>query len=86
MKRIGTGILVAIASASLIASPAFAATKHSTHHTISCKQIKDALDSGKSADDVAKEMKVKESRVKTIAKDGCTTTKHSTKKSTAHPS
>ena len=84
MNRMGTGMLALLATAALAASPALAAKK-STHHTVTCKQIKDALDSGKSAEDVAKDMKVKESRVKAIAKDGCTTTKH-TKKGTMHPS
>ena len=85
MNRIALIAGCLLAAAAMVGSPAMAA-KHAARNTVSCKQIKDALDSGKSADDVAKEMKVKESRVKTIAKDGCTTTKHSTKKSTAHPS
>jgi hypothetical protein len=75
-------MLALLATAALATSPALAAKKS---HTVSCKQIKEALDSGKSAEDVAKDMKVKESRVKAIAKDGCTTTKH-TKKGTMHPS
>jgi hypothetical protein len=67
VKRIGTGLLALIAAASLAGSPALAA-KRAARHTVTCKQIKDALDSGKSADDVAKDLKVSAARVKS-----CTT-------------
>jgi hypothetical protein len=74
-------VLCLIAAASLVGSPVLAA-KHTTKHTVTCKQIKDAMDAGKSADDVAKDLKVTASRVK-----NCTTppAKHG-KKGTAHPS
>ena len=67
MKRIALGVLSLIAAASLVGSPALA-TRRPVHHTASCKQIKDAVDAGKSADDVAKELKVSTGRVKS-----CTT-------------
>ncbi len=81
MKRIGPGLLALIAAASLVGSPALA-TKRPARHTVTCKQIKDALDSGKSADDVARDLKVTGARVKS-----CTTpaVKHG-KKGTANPS
>ena len=81
MKAIGLAGSM-LAAAVLIASPALA-TKHAGHKsTVSCKQIKDAIASGKSADDVAKDMKVSSARVK-----NCTapTTKHH-KKGTAKAS
>ena len=84
MKRIGPRVLCMFAAASLIGSPVLAA-KHTTKHAVSCKQIKEALDGGKSAEDVAKDMKVAESRVKSVAKDGCPAPKHS-KKGATHPS
>ena len=62
MKAIGLGVSV-LAAAMLVGSPALAA-KRSHHSTVSCKQIKDAMASGKSADDVAKDMKVSSERVK----------------------
>jgi hypothetical protein len=60
VKGIGLAVSV-LATAVLLGSPALA-TKH--HSTVSCKQIKDAIASGKSADEVAKDMKVSSSRVK----------------------
>jgi hypothetical protein len=79
-------MLSLIAAASLVGSPALAAG-HPAHHGVACKQIKEALDSGKSADDVAKDLKVSASRVKDVAAKGCTApaAKHG-KKGTAHPS
>ncbi len=85
MKRMGLGMLCVVAAGSLVGSPVLAAKK-ATHHTVSCKQIKDALDSGKSADDVAKDMKVSASRVKSVAKDGCPAPAKHSKKGTTHPS
>jgi hypothetical protein len=82
MKQFGLGVLSLIAAAALVGSPALAA-KHATRHSsVSCKQIKEAVDAGKSVDDVAKDLKVSTSRVKS-----CTTpaARHG-KKSTAHPS
>lgn len=86
MKRmgLGMGMLCLLAAGSLVGSPVLAAKK-TTHHTVSCKQIKDAIDSGKSTDDVAKDMKVSASRVKSIAKDGCPAPKHK-KTTTSHAS
>jgi hypothetical protein len=82
VKQIGLGALSLIAAAALAGSPALAA-KHATHHsTVSCKQIKEAVDSGKSADEVAKDLKVSASRVKSCTAPAA---KHG-KKSTAHPS
>jgi len=86
VKRIGSGLLALIAAASLVGSPALA-TKRPAHHTVTCKQIKDALDSGKSADDVAKDLKVSAARVKGVETKGCTApaARHG-KKGTANPS
>ena len=64
-KRIGFVLMALLAVTLLGASPASAeTTKHKTHHAVSCKQIKDAIASGKSADEVAKDLKVSASRVK----------------------
>jgi hypothetical protein len=41
-----------------------AAAKHRTRHTVSCQQIKDALASGKSEEDVEKDLHVTEARMK----------------------
>jgi len=81
VKRIALGVLSLIAAASLVGSPALA-TKHAVRHSASCKQIKDAVDSGKSADEVAKDLKVSTARVKS-----CTTpaARHG-KRGTAKPS
>lgn len=81
MKRIALGVFSVIAAASLVGSPALA-TKHAVRHTTSCKEIKEAVDSGKSADEVAKDMKVSAARVKS-----CTTpaVRHG-KRGTAKPS
>src|SRR6185295_10613601 len=53
----------ALALAAIGARPVAAATKHK-HHTVTCQQIKDAISSGKSAEDVQKDMHVTEARVK----------------------
>ena len=79
MKRMGLAMVSALAVVAMVGAPALA-TKKTSKHTVSCKEIKDAVASGKSADDVAKDMNVTASRVKS-----CTTpsTKHhkaSTKK------
>ena len=72
MNRIALIAGCLLAAAAMVGSPAMAA-KHAARNTVSCKQIKDALASGKSEDDVAKDLKVSASRVKS-----CTapTTKH----------
>jgi hypothetical protein len=77
----GLGLLCLVAAGSLVGSPVLAAKK-AARHTVTCKQIKDAMDSGKSADDVAKDLKVSAARVK-----NCTMppAKHG-KKTAAHPS
>jgi hypothetical protein len=57
----------AVAALTLLAfagAPAFATTAKHTHHKVSCKQIKEAIDGGKSAEDVQKELHVSASRVK----------------------
>ena len=56
-----------MATAVLLGSPAWA-SKHASKPTVSCKQIKDAMASGKTADEVEKDMNVSASRVKS-----CTT-------------
>ena len=62
MKRIWPAITCALAVAALAGSPAIAAKKGA--HGPTCKQIKDAIASGKTADDVAKDMNVSAARVK----------------------
>ena len=64
MKRIGVMMVAALATAVLVGSPALAAHKRMARQTVSCKQIKDAIAAGKSEDDVQKDLKVSESRVK----------------------
>jgi len=81
VKQSGLRVLSLVAAASLLASPALA-VRHSTRHTgVSCKQIKEAIDAGKSAEEVARDLKVSALRVKS-----CTTpaAKHG-RKGTAHP-
>jgi len=63
------GLVVALA-ACLIAAPMVGAKTKSTHK-VSCKQIKDTMASGKSAEDTAKELNVSEKTVK-----GCTAPAH----------
>ena len=60
MKRIGLTMVAVLGAAVLAGTPALAAKRH----TVSCKAIKDAIASGKSADDVAKELKTSATRVK----------------------
>ncbi|HLK12615.1 MAG TPA: hypothetical protein VKW76_14660 [Candidatus Binatia bacterium] len=66
MKRISIGLFALAAATALVASPALAKKAH--HTAVTCQKIKDAIASGKTADDVAKEMKVSAARVK-----ACTT-------------
>jgi hypothetical protein len=61
-------VMALLALAVLVASPATAAKRRMAKHTVSCKQIRDAVASGKSADEVAKDLKVTGARVKS-----CTT-------------
>jgi hypothetical protein len=75
VKRNGLAILSLLVAAALVAAPAVHAKKQA-HHGVSCKQIKDAMASGKSADDVVKDMKTTQAHVKS-----CTTpTQHHAKK------
>ena len=59
MKRIG--VMMVLATAVLVGSPALAAHKRPS---VSCKQIKDAIAAGKSEEDVQKDLKVSATRVK----------------------
>jgi hypothetical protein len=70
LKTIGLALLCALTTVALVASPATAKKKAPS---VSCKQIKDAMASGKTSEEVQKDLKVSASRVK-----GCTTpsTKH----------
>ena len=77
MKRVMTTAVVAVALLAFAGAPASAATKHTRHHT-TCKQIKEAIDGGKAAEDVEKDMHVTAAYVKK-----CTTP---TAKKTAAPS
>jgi len=63
MMKIFIALASVLAIAALGASPA-AAVKHRTHRTVSCQQIKDALASGKSEEDVEKDLHVTEARMK----------------------
>jgi len=75
VKRIGmlrTTLVVAL----VVGTPALAT--HKPAHTVSCKQIKDALASGKTTEDVEKDMKVSAARVKS-----CTAPSHHKSKETA---
>jgi ubiquitin len=60
-KRTGMIVAAALVAAMLVGPSAFAKGKKPT---VSCKQIKDAMASGKSAEDVQKDMNVTASRVK----------------------
>ena len=53
-----------LAIGALGVSPAAATTAKHKHHTVTCKQIKEAISGGKSAEDVQKDMHVSEARVK----------------------
>jgi len=65
-------VLAALAAACLVVAPPVGAKSKSTHK-VSCQQIKDAMASGKTAEEVQKDLNVSASRVKS-----CTTpsTKH----------
>jgi len=78
MLRVTAGIVAALAAVSLGATPAVAKTPKRRIHSpkVSCTEIRDAITSGKSADQVAKDLKVSETRVKS-----CTTATQS-----VHPS
>ena len=60
-------LMAVLAMAVLVASPA-TATKKKAKHTVSCQQIKDAIAGGKSAEEVAKDLKTTDAHVKS-----CTT-------------
>jgi hypothetical protein len=68
MKRVMTMAITAISLLAVAGAPAFATTAKHTKHHVTCKQIKDALDGGKSSEDVQKDLHVTEARVK-----ACTT-------------
>ena len=78
MKRIWTAITCALAVAALAGSPALAAKKAA--HGPSCKEIKDAVASGKTADEVAKDMNVSASKVKSCTAPSAKHHKKSTHK------
>ena len=60
-------LMAGLATAVFVASQAMA-TKKPAKHTVSCKQIKNAMAAGKSAEEVAKDLKTTDSHVKS-----CTT-------------
>ena len=70
MKKhcIAAGIAM-IALAVAVAPVSATTTKKHTQHHVTCKQIKAAIDSGKSSEDVQKDLHVTSARVK-----ACTTT------------
>lgn len=77
MKRMIVMAMSLVAATMLVVSPV-AAKKHGAKHTgPTCKQIKEAMAGGKSADDVQKDMHVTAGRVK----DCTAAPKHRAKKS-----
>jgi hypothetical protein len=62
--RSGLLIVSTLVVGSLVASPALA-HKKAKQPAVSCKEIKDAMAAGKTADDVAKDLKTTAKRVKT---------------------
>ena len=64
MKRVMTTAIAAISLLAVAGAPAFATTAKHTKHHVTCKQIKEALDSGKSSEDVQKDLHVTEAHVK----------------------
>ncbi len=65
MKRVTTISIAALMLLAFAGAPASAAmAKHTRHHRVTCKQIKEAIDGGKSSEDVQKEMHVTAARVK----------------------
>ena len=77
MKRIGLTLVSVLGAAVLAGSPALAARRH----TVSCKAIQDEIKAGKSADDVAKDLKVSATRVKNCMAPPAVHHKKSAKKS-----
>jgi len=69
MKRIGM-VGAAMMVVAFAGTPALA-THKPAHNGVSCKEIKDAMAAGKTAEDVEKDMKVSASRVKS-----CTAPSH----------
>jgi hypothetical protein len=76
MRRIGM-VGAAMMVVAFAGTPALAAHK-SAAPKVSCKEIKDAMAAGKTAEDVEKDMKVSSSRVKS-----CTAPAHHKGKATA---
>jgi hypothetical protein len=62
--RSGSLIVAALALGALVASPALAHKKKAAHPAVSCKDIKEAMGAGKTADEVAKDLKTTPARVK----------------------
>ena len=68
MRRSGSLIVVAMALGALMAAPALAHKKKAAHPAVPCKDIKEAMGTGKTADEVAKELNTTAAHVKS-----CTT-------------
>ena len=62
MKTIGLSLLCALTALALVTSPALAAKKKASGPT--CTQIREAMKSGKTAEEVEKDLKVSASHVK----------------------
>jgi len=62
LKTIGLALVSALTVLALVTSPAIAAKKKAP--AVSCKQIKDAMASGKTAEEVEKDLNVSAARVK----------------------
>jgi len=65
LKTIGLALVCALTALALVVSPAVAAKKKASGPT--CAQIKDAMKSGKTSEEVEKDLNVTAARVK-----GCT--------------
>jgi len=65
LKTIGLSLLCALTALALVTSPALAAKKKASGPT--CTQIREAMKSGKTAEEVEKDLNVTAARVK-----GCT--------------
>jgi Tfp pilus assembly protein FimT len=75
MKRVMTMAIAAISLIAVAGAPAFATTAKHTKHKVSCKQIKEALDGGKSSEDVQKDLHVTAERVKSCTSSTAKKTK-----------
>lgn len=67
MTKSGLSIVGLMVAGSLVTSPTLAYRKTANHPAVSCKDINDALGTGKSVSEVAKELNTSLARVKMCA-------------------